>query len=640
MDWPNNFVCRSIRSASAGKGGHVTAEMLAVAMSNKARQARARELNTRAGENLFPVLTREALALWLRERLGGARRLAEISDPTALTLPPLDVAEEARITRENPDSITLLGTELAVEYRASYDKPYPPRVRIDFRGEKGRDWLSLPDEIRLPGGREVELYSSLEGYGYYVEALSSQFKGKARECLNRKLWDNWNGKPAIAGPDLAGEAGVPMRRMVYGSCVVTGARLVAYGTLEEYYGDLRSKWFPTALETACAWRKSERKLATLRKEAREKAERDAVRVECETAKSELKALAESEDGRTLDDYDLRREVDGRTYSYSSLPSDLAGLRQWLTDTQALKARVEGTIAELARKRAIEAERRARVAEILKALLEKFYPSCPFCGVRAEWTLERTEQVLGYSVKRESDRGIDFPCCWNVDPSASRFGREVVGAIESKQLLEDASYFLRNCAILSRVMIGDTPILSLAVYHKSGQWNATIAVSRDALVAEGEPKFVELWANPGEAGLELRELRREREKIALLRKECGKGTGEGSLHLVSFAREQNPRAQRGEQWVANVGSVKFVLRYEDGDPTSSKHFVRVTKVLVPGKVLLVRLEAEDVPDINERVNILERKLTPKPVPEPPPVASSTGGSFTNNPFAKLQGKFGK
>jgi len=208
-----------------------------VLAANRALLARARDLNTRAGTSLFPVQGRDDLTKLFVVALRGARRVEEIRNLSGLLLPELDKKMVAKVLDESPDTINVLGREVTVEYRSGYN----PRVRLDFHGDEGRDWLSLPEDgIHLPCGREVTMYSSVEGHEYYIEAKSSQFKAKARECLNEGLWSQWQ-KPELPAPtDFVS----PVVEAEYGRCVVTDASLVAYGAViyAPYYGSWKSYW--------------------------------------------------------------------------------------------------------------------------------------------------------------------------------------------------------------------------------------------------------------------------------------------------------------------------------------------------------------------------------------------------------------
>ena len=223
-----------------------------VLAENKARQEYAKRLNSRAGESFLKVFSLPELIAWITERISGARRMAEITDSEKLRLPTLDQSLVEKVLLDNPDELEILGQIRTVEYRGV---GYDPLVRLDFRGDDARNWLKLPTEgIRLPGGREVMLYSAIDGYSYYIEAKSSQFVGKARECLNKKLWEDFtysSDKPTIEVPQtITLDTQVPeVREHQYGKCVATAEPLLAFGTVsytsKSYYSSekFETKWF-------------------------------------------------------------------------------------------------------------------------------------------------------------------------------------------------------------------------------------------------------------------------------------------------------------------------------------------------------------------------------------------------------------
>lgn len=325
-----------------------------VITANRELEQKARQLNIRAGHEVFKVKTRQEWEEWLGARLFGAVSVATIPDVSALKLPALDEEIINLVMQENPDTIEVLGQTCKVEYRSETQA----LVRIDFRGEQAKDWLKLPDEIRLPGGREVSLYSAVEGYGYYIEAKSSLFKAKVRECLNQGQWDNWRNRPTITIPDLAAEdASLPeIASMQYGACVVTGEPLVAFGTLTAYRiwsSDpitWKAEWFRTRVEAEAKLESAKAEFAKAKVEAREKAERETAKAAAETAREELKGLSTREGWNDLE-YELRREVEARTGYYACLPEASAELREWTAQTKVIFTKVEAAITEGKQKKA-------------------------------------------------------------------------------------------------------------------------------------------------------------------------------------------------------------------------------------------------------------------------------------------------
>ena len=325
-----------------------------VVVENRAILARARDLNTRAGTSLFPVPSRDELTKLFTVALGGARRVAEIRSLPTLLLPALDDWTIAKVLDESPDKISILGHEVAVEYRSGY----APRVRRDFRGNESRDGLSLPDAgIHLPGGREVSMYSSVEEYGYYIEANSSQFKAKACECLNQGLWDNWQ-KPELPTPtDFVS----PIVEAEYGRCVVTDVPLTAFGTVnyDSWYGSWKSYWSRSRAETEQVYEQSRTKFL----EVKEKVVRDALnkRVgELYSAHNYNRELPE----------EMRTRMNSTCYGYSGGATTVAEIKAFIAEVEAA--------VEAGDSRKAEAEQKLRDAEARRdavntALNEIGYP---------------------------------------------------------------------------------------------------------------------------------------------------------------------------------------------------------------------------------------------------------------------------
>ncbi len=266
-----------------------------IVATNKKRQQEAQGLNVRAGETLFKVYSLTEITTWITERLKGARRVVEVSNPEDLCLPELDKELVGKVLRDNPEEIMVLGRMAKVVYQQYTTEP---TVRIDFRGAEAKDWLKLPAEgIRLPGGREIMLYSAIDGYRYYVESLSSKFVAKACELLNGGQWEkfHYGEKPEISLPDPAVESSeVPvMCKHQYGICQVTGEALCAYGTLKVkrycYSGESKFEpsWVQTLEEAEKLHTASIEKLSALRKELVEKKTLEALQEEARLTKERV-----------------------------------------------------------------------------------------------------------------------------------------------------------------------------------------------------------------------------------------------------------------------------------------------------------------------------------------------------------------
>lgn len=444
---------------------------------NRARQTRARALNFRAGEAAFAVLSREEIEKFVSERLTGVRSLKEITEPEKLIFPPLDEAAVTRVLRDNPDTITLLGREVAVEYREGR----APLVRIDFRGEEKLAWLALADAgVLLPGGREVAMCSAVDGYSWHIECPSSQFKVKARECLNQASWARWTDRPDIVLPSAEDDtATIPFITTVYGQCVVTNEPLVAYGTVvwESWYSSWKAVWYQNQTEAEAARDAAAQKLVEKQAEARQRRERAAVEDSARAAVAELNTLTGQTGWYELG-YDLRQQVDNRRWaSWSHLSSP--DLQQWTAETEQLAAEVQAALAAIAQEKTEQADRTARAAELLLELLVTHHATCRTCGEERQWTLADAQTAL------ERGELECCPRCWNENTAGD--------AIDRGNFSGDTTYHAkREATILWQTLVGDTPAIQMVVYHKHGCWNTEIIVRRDGVIATGEVKTIAAW----------------------------------------------------------------------------------------------------------------------------------------------------
>ncbi|MSU56206.1 MAG: hypothetical protein EXS51_02775 [Candidatus Taylorbacteria bacterium] len=314
--------------------------------ANKLRQQEAKKLNVRAGETLFKVFSIAELTAWVMERLSGARRLMEIVNTETLRLPELDPSLVGKVLTDNPDKINVLGREVAVEY-SEYRRE--PLIRIDFRGDYSKDWARLPVEgVRLPSNREVVLYSAIDGHSYYVEAPSSQFAPKVREIFNKQQWETWTTRPEIVLPDPNSEGSEVAATVeaTYGTCVVTGQPLTAFGTVvvkgyRHYSTDpyFEGKWFHGRDEADTERAQTVGKLTALRIEAFENQLLAVARTAAEQAKvciKDLYGVYQSFDR----DSQVRTALYERAYGY--LPEKVGDLQTWVAETHVLaeKARTE------------------------------------------------------------------------------------------------------------------------------------------------------------------------------------------------------------------------------------------------------------------------------------------------------------
>ena len=326
----------------------IARQVAAVLKHNKRQQEKARELNTRAGEEVFTTYSRTELSQWLTPRLGSAKRLVEITDPTALYLPDLDTEMVQIVETENPLEVSVSGTEYEVEYRSGRTP------RIVLGKESDGTWASLPDEgVKTPGGREIEIVVSYAHYHNFAETNIPKLKGKVREYLNKERWNSWD-KPEISLPDFTDHGvEIPLVTAVYGQCATTGEDLIAYGTLRATgcsnpnctnCSPFTAEWFKSRDEAEELQAKSVAKIGEIQSALREQQELAEAKSEAESARERLKEFASHDDWEDLQ-YEIRDEAKDKYY-WSSLPSGLEALREDLAETEALITKVEAGLADI------------------------------------------------------------------------------------------------------------------------------------------------------------------------------------------------------------------------------------------------------------------------------------------------------
>ncbi|MDP3900477.1 MAG: hypothetical protein Q8Q23_05365 [bacterium] len=119
---------------------------------NRALQNRAKELNIRAGQNVFKIMSQNEWKEWLFARLGGAVSVETIADQNMLRLLELDATLVAQVLADNPDTLTVEGETLTVMYGKDWNTCY---ARTEVSEEFAR--LISAESVMLPSGRAVEL---------------------------------------------------------------------------------------------------------------------------------------------------------------------------------------------------------------------------------------------------------------------------------------------------------------------------------------------------------------------------------------------------------------------------------------------------------------------------------------------------
>lgn len=450
--------------------------------ANRARQERARELNIRAGDDVFPVLSFEEMLSWVSERLGGARNTREINHPEGLRLPALDQEAIDRVMNENPDTIEVLGVEHAVVYQSGRH----PRVQLDSELVTAHRWIELADQgYALPGGREIEIVVSFGYYDTIADIDVPRLKEKARERLNREQWDRWD-RPEIPVPDPEDESSeVPFIVATYGTCMVTGEELKAYGTAR--YDSWSGRWQPVwttdlgQAQEACF--SSGQKLDELKVKARERQELEEAKAKAEKIRLALMEIDRHEDWSEIPQ-NLRSAV--KEWRYKYLPRTTAELRSYASEIENLIAQVQDAFEQVAQERVAKEQARAEGSRRLLSFLEAHLASCPFCGQGLEWVEQDAERAA-------EERVLDLPCqCYPEDNL-----REVLTAIEAGVAGESIEFDNREATVLNRLVVGGAVAVQFAVYYKYGGWNFANPVELDALATAGEVELVQVWQKPTE-----------------------------------------------------------------------------------------------------------------------------------------------
>lgn len=154
--------------------------LMEVIETNLRTQKQARDLNVRAGEKIFPIMSRSEKKAWLVEKLQGARSVAEIKDLDSLFLPALDIAIIEKIMAENPDIVEVEGETLGIKYEQDWNNKFVCSVEIS---EEFLRRVRI-DKIYLPGGRSVRI-----DCGSYSADSISELVEKLEKYRIEKSWE-------------------------------------------------------------------------------------------------------------------------------------------------------------------------------------------------------------------------------------------------------------------------------------------------------------------------------------------------------------------------------------------------------------------------------------------------------------------
>jgi hypothetical protein len=146
---------------------------------NREQQRKARDLNIRAGSDVFPIMSRTEWREWLAQRLNGARCAMEVVDFESLQLPQLDPELVQLVITENPDTVTIEGVSLQIEYGKEY---YGGGVycRTSVEEEFARGVKA--DAVLLPSGRTVEIRCSGHSAKSFAELVEKLERSRIERC--------------------------------------------------------------------------------------------------------------------------------------------------------------------------------------------------------------------------------------------------------------------------------------------------------------------------------------------------------------------------------------------------------------------------------------------------------------------------
>lgn len=225
---------------------------------NRVIATQARNLRERTDDPALRLYCKEALTAFFERALReqGATSFATVGNPDALRLPPLAPAKVTEILQRFPDKMSLLG----VEHLVQYDKG-EPRIEIAPTLMQTHKWLTLPDQIRLPGGTLVTVILRLSLFSTKESTNIGVLKREYAETLRERAWlSTYWSRPTIPVPTLRELTRIPsIISFSYGISPITGQPYVSYGALQHVEQRLVGKWFDTceeaeaAHEAACAF---------------------------------------------------------------------------------------------------------------------------------------------------------------------------------------------------------------------------------------------------------------------------------------------------------------------------------------------------------------------------------------------------
>lgn len=257
----------------------------------------------------------------------------------------ISAEEQTKVATGNPDTIEVLGKQLPVTYRSGYN----PSAMLEGTIQESDDWKRLPEKVLLPGGRVVTVIIKIDSWQTFQESNLSLLKETVRKHLNKKQLDACvSSAPTIQLPGPSTESVPEIVEHHYGADVLTGEPLIRYGTVAVTTGFYRSSefqavWYDTRVEAETARAKAIERFDSLAAERQKARELEQVKLEAQPIKERIDALTREYEHKDVLPNELRYEL--RERAWSSRPSTVAEIRQWIAGHQAVIAKVEAVIVE-------------------------------------------------------------------------------------------------------------------------------------------------------------------------------------------------------------------------------------------------------------------------------------------------------
>ena len=236
---------------------------------NQSIIARLNSLNARGGD--LPVPSSSEIRARVLNALNGAHSISEIPNLDDLRLPAVDAAIEARILRDNPDTITVCNTTFTVVYQ----NDLPPQIMFTPAQAKAELWRQLPDTcITLLSGRIVMVNIEFSEMDRLSSSNTSVLKERCDAHLFEAIFKAWLPRaPRLNVPTVSEflTATIPAIKEVTYDHTANGTPLIAYGVVvlnPSFYSieKFKAEWFQSKEHAETERQRAMDSLAAMREE--------------------------------------------------------------------------------------------------------------------------------------------------------------------------------------------------------------------------------------------------------------------------------------------------------------------------------------------------------------------------------------